>query len=233
MYTISFTTDYRDLNEKAFHILWEKDMRALKKTLMPRMDGKFFSKDALLSFMKGDFSENAPLIQERCIFCQNQWHLQEKKWQQYLKRFFARETSPKTLTAAFTFLPLYPRDLENNCFLIPVLESCPDACSVIAHELTHFYDYDVWGQIADNFALTTSKKWILSELLIPFLFRDFGEKTGYFFHCSSYLFSKEGLKQCYPVFQNAWRQKEPFFFFLKEMETQDFSQYIHTQFLQD
>ena len=57
-------------------------------------------------------------------------------------------------------------------------DDSPNAQSVIAHELTHFYYYDVLGFYEKDLCITDSKKWVLSEMLIPFLFWDFYEKTG-------------------------------------------------------
>ena len=234
MYAVSFVSDYHWLNDKAVDILWIRDWDVLKKMFPKIADKKDLSKEILISEMEQIFLKNASFFQERCIFYQKEWLLFEQKWQRYLKQFFGIKAPQKTITAALTLLPLYPRDLKQNCFLLPVRDDSPNAQSVIAHELTHFYYYDVLGFYEKDLCITDSKKWVLSEMLIPFLFRDFYEKTGHQFCCSAYLFKKETLERCFPVFKNSWQSEKPFWTFLKDMEKINFSQHdLHVKFLQD
>lgn len=168
------------------------------------------------------FRENASFLKERCIFCAEEWGKFNKKWQNYLMLFFKENIQEQSLIAFGTFLPIYPRDLKSKVFLFPFLANKQTFISVIAHEMTHFYYYALLEKRFTKNIDKNTKIWIISEMLIPFLFSHYSKNNQEQLTCSSYLFKKETLAKYEDIFLHSLAEDNPFRAFFEEIKKKDF-----------
>lgn len=224
MYSVSFLEQYHLLNQEVIYMLVEKDAEGLSRAFPAKRESICnYSVDELLFYFKSLFDEKAQFIHDRCCLYTKNWQMWEEKWQTYLSDFFVFSAPTVCLNAGLTFLPVYPRDLKTNSFLVPAMDMYPDALSVTAHELTHFYYYFVLSRFVKELNIDERQKWIIGEMLIPFLFQDYANKGGCHFNCSMYLFKKGTLERYWPVFTESWNCANPFLAFLQEMKQVYFS----------
>ncbi len=223
MFSISFSCKYHWLNNEAISILKEKDLEALVCAFSKiKNTSEDFSFSEWCLCAESFFRENASFLSERCIFCAEEWKNFNEKWQNYLMSFFRGDIPKQPLIAFGTFLPIYPRDLQSKAFLFPLLANKQTFISVIAHELTHFYYYALLEKRFGVDIDKNTKIWIISEMLIPFLFSHYSKNNKEQLTCSSYLFKKGVLEKYEDIFLNSLREDNPFRAFFEVIEKEDF-----------
>lgn len=95
----------------------------------------------------------------------------------------------KDIKAFITFLPIFPRDLENRHFLVPFDGSESYRISIVLHEYLHFVFFDKLNNYSPS-----KVQWLVSELMIPLCFDYFSSKQLFDnLICSNYCLNKNSI----------------------------------------
>lgn len=141
------------------------------------------------------------------------WNSVERGFRTTVEVLFGKDIN-KSVTAYITFLPLFPRDLEKRCFLVPFAGSEDYKVSIIFHEYLHFVFFDK----LNNYSPTKSI-WLVSELMIPLCFGYFRSKAIFGNLVSSnYCLNKDSIDKGATFFEKFTFQKISFETLVKELE---------------
>lgn len=104
--------------------------------------------------------------------------------------------------------PIFPRDINNESFLLPLYASRRDVLRICAHETSHFFFYRRIKEI--NFTVQPNEEhlWLISEVLVPLLFCDsrsvniLGKMPQ-----GSYICKQSFIERCRGVYQERLENK--------------------------
>jgi len=132
------------------------------------------------------------------------WFPIEKRWFSFLKEIFELNniTANNVFTAYIGISPIFPRDIENETFLLPFYINRKKLLRLCAHETSHFFFYRKIKEI--NFAVQPDERhlWLISELLVSLLFSDprsigiLGQMSQ-----SSYICKQSLIERCREIYQ--------------------------------
>ncbi len=101
------------------------------------------------------------------------WSAVEDQWYLLLEGLFEIKIKEEVCFNAYIGIsPIFPRDIINESFLVPLSAGFRDVLRICAHETSHFFFYRWVKEI--NFVVRPDEKhlWLISEVLVPLLFRD-------------------------------------------------------------
>lgn len=132
---------------------------------------------------------------------ENMWLTFSPVWDAFLIKFFDFRCSKK-ITAYPTFFPLFPRDIKNKCFLIPISKDLNKVKSVIAHELLHFAFF---SKLRIPYKNISHDLWLASELIVPCVFDYFNKTHNENLITTNYCLTEEKIKYACSIWENYTR----------------------------
>lgn len=141
------------------------------------------------------------------------WNSVESDFRTTVEALFGKDIS-KGITAYITFLPVFPRDLEKRCFLVPFVGSEDYKVSIVFHEYLHFVFFDKLNNYSPSKSI-----WLVSELLIPLCFAYFRSKALFGKIVSSnYCLNKDSIDKGATFFEEFALQRISFETLVNELE---------------
>lgn len=165
------------LDTIALKIIWERDQKLWQNFVVKRYplfnSIQRWNSRKIGRLLKQIYLKNqSELLQAQQNFI-TWWSAVEDRWYLFLGEIFEIKIKREVcFNAHIGISPIFPRDINDESFLILLFASRQDVLRICAHETSHFFFYRRIKEI--NFAVQPGKQrlWLTSEVLVPLLFRD-------------------------------------------------------------
>lgn len=165
------------LDSIALEIVWERDKELWREEVVRKYP-------VFGSMQIWNFEEARKILEQIYVDRQNEllqaqqrfaswWSGIEIDWYPFLTDIFDLKNEEDIYyNAHIGIAPIFPRDIEEGSFLVPLYADRQDILRISAHETSHFVFYPKLKEV--NFTDSPSEKhiWIISEILVPLLFGD-------------------------------------------------------------
>lgn len=195
------------LDTIALEIIWEKDQRLWQNFVVkryPLFDSiQRWDSPKIGKLLKQIYLKNQSVLLHAQQDFRTWWGAIENRWYLFLEDLFEVRAMKEVYFRAYIGVsPIFPRDINNESFLVPLTAGVRDVLSICAHEISHFFFYRRIKEI--NFAVQPNEQhlWVVSEVLVPLLFRDprsvniLGKMPQ-----GSYICKKPLIERCHRVYQ--------------------------------
>lgn len=158
-------------------IVWAND-RSLWKGYVEELDERFQSLEAWDSKQVETILDSVYLERrEEMLVAKDRfarwWGDCERSWLSLLSNVFElNQLQDDSFKAEIGIAPIFPRNIEQRSFLVPLRGSKKKIIRVCAHEISHFFFYQKFEKLEHSLQKEDKKVWVVSELLVPLLFKD-------------------------------------------------------------
>lgn len=197
----------------ALKIVWEKDQKLWQSLIVK----KYPIFDSIQRWNSGRIRKLLERIyldnQLELLWAQQNfrswWSAVEDRWYLFLGDFFELKVEKEVYFKAYIGIsPIFPRDLNDESFLVPLSARPRDVLRICAHEISHFFFYRKIKEM--NFAVQPDEHhlWLISEVLVPLLFSDLrsinilGQMPP-----DSYLCKQSLIERCRVIYQERSKEK--------------------------
>jgi hypothetical protein len=195
------------LDTIALKIVWERDQRLWKNFVVEKYPifGSIQRWDSrkIRKLLEQIYLDNqSELLRAQRNF-RNWWSTVEDRWYLFLTDLFELKMRKGiSFKACIGIAPIFPRDIKNESFLVPLCANHQEVLIICAHEISHFFFYRKIKEA--SFALQPDKRrlWVISELLVPLLFGDhqaisiLGQMPQ-----DSYICKETLIERCWRIYQ--------------------------------
>ena len=164
------------LDTIALKIVWERDQRLWKNFVEKYpifVSIQRWSSRKIRKLLEQIYLDNqSELLRAQRNF-RDWWSTVEDRWYLFLGDIFELKMEEGVCFKAYIGIsPIFPRDIKDESFLVPLCANRQEVLRICAHETSHFFFYRKIKEA--SFALQPDKRrlWIISELFVPLLFSD-------------------------------------------------------------
>ena len=194
------------LDTIALKIVWEKDRELWKNYVVKRYSvfGSINSWNSrrIKKLLKQIYLDNQlQLIQAQENF-KVWWSAVEDRWYLFLGDVFDLKINKEMCFKAYIGIsPIFPRDIKDESFLVPLWGNRQDVLRICAHETSHFFFYRKIKEVRLPGKPDKHRLWIVSELFVPLLFSDpraisvLGQMPQ-----ESYICKQSLIKRCWEIY---------------------------------
>lgn len=161
----------------AFKIVWERDQRLWKNYVVKRYPVfgsiQIWNSRRIRKLLGQIYLDNRlELLQAQQNF-RTWWSTVEDHWYRFLGDLFELKIGKEVCFDAYIGIsPIFPRDIKDESFLVPIRANRQKVLRICAHETSHFFFCRKIKEVGFAIQPDEHRLWIISELFVPLLFSD-------------------------------------------------------------